>query len=197
MNVAKKIVNILEKRGVKYVFGLPGEENITLVNELHKSDKIDFILVMDERAGVFMANVIGWLSKQPGVVIATLGPGALNMTLSIADAQSHSFPVIAIGAQGDIRDRIRETTQVVDLKGVFQPITKWSEDLVVAESTTELLNKAYNQATSDRKGASFVTIPASLEQEEVGEEMHPVIPSCDSFSKCSVCSNKCCCFRSR
>lgn len=182
MNVAKHIVKVLEERGVKYVFGLPGEENITLVNELHKSEKIEFILVLDERAGVFMANVIGWLSDQPGVAIATLGPGALNMTLSIADAQSHSFPVIAIGAQGDIRDRIRETTQVVDLQSVFQPITKWSEDLVVAESTTELINKAYNQAISERKGASFVTVPASLEQEEVGERVDPVISSPNAAS---------------
>ena len=177
MNVAKQIVKILEERGVKFVFGLPGEENIALINELDKSDKIQFILVMDERAGGFMASVIGWLSNKPGVVIATLGPGALNMTLSIADAQSHSFPVIAISAQGDIRDRIRETTQMVDLKSVFQPITKWSEDLVVAESTTEIINKAYNQSMSDRKGASFVTVPASLEQEDMKEMNHSVIAS--------------------
>ena len=177
MNVAKQIVKILEERGVEYVFGLPGEENIALVNELDKSDKIHFILVLDERAGGFMASVMGWLSNKPGVVIATLGPGALNMTLSIADAQSHSFPVIAISAQGDIRDRIRETTQMVDLKSVFHPITKWSEDLVVAESTTEIINKAYNQSMSDRKGASFVTVPASLEQEDMKEMNHSVIAS--------------------
>lgn len=177
MNVAKQIVKILEERGVKFVFGLPGEENIALVNELDKSDKIEFILVLDERAGGFMASVIGRLSDQPGVILATLGPGALNMTLSIADAQSHSFPVIAISAQGDIRDRIRETTQMENLKSVFQPITKWSEDLVVAESTTELINKAYNQSMSERQGASFVTVPASLEQVEVEERNSVVVPS--------------------
>lgn len=177
MNVAKQIVKILEERGVKFVFGLPGEENIALVNELDKSNKIEFILVLDERAGGFMASVIGRLSDQPGVILATLGPGALNMTLSIADAQSHSFPVIAISAQGDIRDRIRETTQMENLKSVFQPITKWSEDLVVAESTTELINKAYNQSMSERQGASFVTVPASLEQVEVEERNSVVVPS--------------------
>ena len=157
MNVAEQIVNILEARGVKFVFGLPGEENISLVNALHKSEKIKFVLVHDERAAGFMASTIGWLSDQPGVVIATLGPGALNLTLSLTDAQTHSFPVIAIGAQGELRVRIRETTQVVDLKGVFTPITKWSEDLVAVESTTELINKAYNLAMSERKGATFHT----------------------------------------
>lgn len=177
MNVAEQIVNILEGRGVKFVFGLPGEENISLVNALHKSEKIKFILVHDERAAGFMASTIGWLSDQPGVVIATLGPGALNMTLSIADAQTHSFPVIAIGAQGELRDRIRETTQVVDLKSVFKPITKWSEDLVMVESTTEIINKAYNLAMSERKGATFVTIPAPFEQEKLEKPPQHVLES--------------------
>lgn len=177
MNVAEQIVNILEARGVKFVFGLPGEENISLVNALHKSEKIKFVLVHDERAAGFMASTIGWLSDQPGVVIATLGPGALNLTLSIADAQTHSFPVIAISAQGELRDRIRETTQVVDLKGVFTPITKWSEDLVAVESTTELINKAYNLAMSERKGTTFVTIPAPFEQEKLEKSPQQVIES--------------------
>lgn len=177
MIVAGQIVNILEERGVKFVFGLPGEENISLVNALHKSDKIKYILVHDERAAGFMASTIGWLSDQPGVVIATLGPGALNMTLSIADAQTHSFPVIAIGAQADLRSRIRETTQVVDLKAIFEPITNWSEDLVAIESTTEIINKAYNLATAERKGATFVTIPASFEQEELDKPSQNVLES--------------------
>ena len=164
--VAEKIVNILEERGVKYVFGLPGEENIALVNQLDKSDKIKFILVQDERSGAFMASTIGWLSGKPGVVIATLGPGALNMALSIADAQTHSFPLMAIAAQGDLEARVRETTQVVNLKKVFMPITKWSEDLVVLESTSEIINKAYNLSMTDRTGATLVTVPASLEQEK-------------------------------
>lgn len=173
--VAQQIVTILEKRGIKYVFGLPGEENIALVNELDKSDKIKFILVQDERAGAFMAGMVGWLSDQPGVVIATLGPGALNMTLSIADAHTHSFPLIAIAAQGDLKTRVRETTQVVDLKHVFTPITKWSEDLVVIESTSEIINKAYNISMTERKGATFITIPASLEQEQPTDTSETII----------------------
>jgi len=180
MTVAEKIVNILEQRGIQYVFGLPGEENIALVNALHQSKQIDFILVQDERAGAFMASTIGWLSGEPGVIIATLGPGALNMTLSIADAQTHSFPLIAIAAQGELEARVKETTQVVDLKSVFTPITKWSEDLVVAESTTELINKAYNTAMTQRKGASFVTIPASLEQAALDDPSPDLIQSPDT-----------------
>lgn len=177
MNVAEHIVNILEERGVKFVFGMPGEENIALVNALHKSDKIQFILVQDERSGAFMAGTIGWLTGKPGVVIATLGPGALNMVLSVADAHTHSFPLIAIAAQGEIESRIRETTQVIDLKDVYQSITKWSEDLVYVESTTELINKAYNLSVSERKGATFVTIPANLEKESLAESKPQVIAS--------------------
>lgn len=182
MNVAQQIVKVLEARGIQYVFGLPGEENINLIQALDQSEKIKFILVHDERSAGFMASTIGWLSDQPGVVIATLGPGALNLTLSIADAQSHSFPLITIAAQGDLQARIKETTQVVNLKAVFTPITKWSEDLVLAESTTEIINKAYNLATSDRTGVSFVTIPSSLEQKEVDAELPKSISSTDSVS---------------
>ena len=177
MTVAEQIVQILEERGVEYVFGLPGEENIALVNALHKSEKVKFILVQDEQSGAFMAGLVGWLTGKPGVIVATLGPGALNMVLSVADAHTHSFPLIAIAAQGELKDRVRETTQMVDLKSVYTPITKWSEDLVVLESTTEIINKAYNVAMTERKGATFVTIPTSLEQESFGETLQTIIQS--------------------
>jgi len=81
MNVSEQIVRTLEERGVQHVFGLPGEENINLVNDLNKSNKIEFIRVYHEQSGVFMAEMIGWLTGEPGVVISTLGPGALNMTI--------------------------------------------------------------------------------------------------------------------
>ena len=119
MNVAEQIVKTLEERGVKYVFGLPGEENIVLVNALKASQSIHFMMVHDEQAATFMAEMIGWLTNKPGVVIATLGPGALNMVLGVADALTHSFPLIAISAQGGLEDKMKDTTQIIDLQQVF------------------------------------------------------------------------------
>lgn len=177
MNVAEQIVKTLEERGIEYVFGLPGEENIVLVSALNASKKIEFILVHDEQAGAFMAEMIGWLTNKPGVTIATLGPGALNMAVSIADAQSHSFPLIAIVAQASIEDTTKETTQVFDLKQVYAPITKWSENVYTPESTAHMINKAYNLSVSGRPGATFLTVPAPFEQEDVGDSSPVVIPN--------------------
>jgi acetolactate synthase-1/2/3 large subunit len=177
MNVAEQIVETLEERGIEYVFGLPGEENIVLVNALNASEKIQFILVHDEQAATFMAEMIGWLTNKPGVTIATLGPGALNMAVSIADAQSHSFPLIAIAAQAGIEDTTKETTQVFDLKQVYAPLTKWSENVYTPESTAHMINKAYNLSVSGRPGATFLTVPAPFEEEDVGDSSPTVIPN--------------------
>jgi len=175
MIVAEQIVKVLEERGVKFVFGLPGEENINLVNELNASENIQFILVHDEQSAAFMGEVIGWLTGKPGVCVATLGPGALNLVLGAADAQSHSFPLIVLAAQGSLESLSKETTQVVDLKSLYSSVTKWSENLIVAESTAELLNKAYNLAVNGRPGATFLTIPDSLEREKIEDTPYSVI----------------------
>ncbi len=175
MNVAEQIVKTLEVRGVQFVFGLPGEENIALVNALEKSEQIKLVITHDEQAATFMAEVIGWLSDQPGVAIATLGPGALNMAVAVADAHSHSLPIIAISAQGGVTTLHREEKQVVSLTDVFAPITTFSDYLRAPESVSELVNKAYNEATADRTGASFIAIPAPFEQVTLESALPPVI----------------------
>lgn len=191
MNVAEQIVQTLEDRGIKYVFGLPGEENISLVNALNKSNKIEFIVVHHEQSATFMAEVIGGLTNQPGVVISTLGPGAMNMTIGVADATSNSFPIIALSAQGGLEEFGKESNQMVDLKEVFTPITKWAENLYLPESTSEMINKAYNMAVLNRPGATFLAVPETLERELVEENVQAVIsnpkaeiiPSADQIEK--------------
>lgn len=167
MNVAQQIVKTLENRGVKYAFGVPGEENISLITELEKSEKINFIVCSDEQVATFMAWMIGWQSDQPALTLATLGPGALNMSVALADATTHSFPLIAIAAQGEIESLDRETKQVVDLKAAFKPLTKFSAYLSKPAKTAELINKAYNEATTDRPGTVFIGVPSDYEREEI------------------------------
>ncbi|UQS81804.1 acetolactate synthase large subunit [Bombilactobacillus folatiphilus] len=163
MNIAQQIVQILEDRGVKYVFGIPGEENIRIVDAIHDSDKIQFILVRHEQGASFMADVYGRLTGQPGVATATLGPGAINLLLGVADAKTNSTPLIAITAQGGLNRIYKESHQVIDLRAMFQPVTKWSENVYAANATPEIVNKAFNQAVNGRPGPVYLGIPQDIE----------------------------------
>jgi acetolactate synthase-1/2/3 large subunit len=123
-NVAQLLVECLEHEGVEYVFGLPGEENLETIDALVGSS-IRFITTRDERGAAFMADTYGALTGRPGVCLATLGPGAINLMLGIANAQLDSHPLVAITAQAGL-DRInKESHQAVDLIRLFQPIAKW------------------------------------------------------------------------
>src|SRR5512133_154131 len=91
--VAQLIVRCLENEGVQYVFGIPGEENIHLIDAFRDSS-IRFILVRHEQAASFMADIYGRLTGRAGVCAATLGPGAINLLLGTADAQTDSAPLV-------------------------------------------------------------------------------------------------------
>ncbi|MFZ4777791.1 MAG: thiamine pyrophosphate-binding protein, partial [Terrimicrobiaceae bacterium] len=131
--VAQLIVRCLENEGVEYCFGIPGEENIHLVDALSQSS-IRFILVRHEQAGSFMADIYGRLTGKAGVCIATLGPGAINLLLGTADAQTNSVPLVAISAQGGLNRIYKESHQVIDLVTMFKPVTKWSEMVLTPAS---------------------------------------------------------------
>src|SRR5215211_8856182 len=112
--VAKLIVKCLENEGVKYVFGIPGEENIHVMDALNNSS-IRFILVHHEQAASFMADMYGRVTGAAGVCSATLGPGAINLLLGTADAFTDSVPLIALSAQVGVDREYKETHQFVDL----------------------------------------------------------------------------------
>ena len=99
---------------MEYIFGLPGEEIIHLVDALNQSS-IRFILVRSEQAAAFMADMYGRVTGQAGVCLATLGPGAINLLLGVADAQTDSAPLVALSAQVGLGRIYKETHQVVDL----------------------------------------------------------------------------------
>lgn len=98
ISTARLLVKCLENENVRYVFGIPGEENINLIDELNKSEKIHFVLTRHEQGASFMASTYGRLTGIPGVCLATLGPGAINLMLGVADAQTNSTPLVAISA---------------------------------------------------------------------------------------------------
>ena len=115
--VARLLVECLEHEGVEYVFGLPGEENLHTIDALADSS-IRFITTRDERGAAFMADTYGALTGRPGVCLATLGPGAINLMLGIANAHLDSHPLVAITAQAGLNRIDKESHQAVDLDPV-------------------------------------------------------------------------------
>lgn len=174
MNVAEFIVSCLEAEGVEYVFGIPGEENIKLVRAVHASEKIRFILTRHEQAAAFMADIYGRLTGRAGVCTATLGPGAINLLLGVADAQTDSSPLVALSAQVGLDRIYKESHQIVDLVSMFRPVTKWADTVLTPHSAPEMLRKAFHVAQSERPGASYLAIPQDIEAQPMPTGLTPL-----------------------
>ena len=172
-DAARLLVRTLEAEGVEYVFGIPGEENIHFVHAL-KDSSIRYVLVRHEQAAAFMAEIYGRLTGRAGVASATLGPGAINMQLGVADATTNSTPVVAISAQVGLDRIYKESHQIVDLVSLFRPITKWSELAPRAEALPEMVRKAFKTAQTERPGAVYLAIPEDVESAEVSSELGPL-----------------------
>jgi acetolactate synthase-1/2/3 large subunit len=161
--VARLIVRCLENEGVTHVFGIPGEENIHLVEALSASS-IRYVLVRHEQAASFMAEVYGRLTGNAGVCSATLGPGAINLLLGVADATTNSTPVVALSAQVGMNRMFKESHQGIDLVSMFKPVTKWSELIATPDAVPEMIRKAFKLAQTERPGAVYLAVPEDVEK---------------------------------
>ncbi len=170
------MVRCLENEGVECIFGLPGEENIHVMDALRDSS-IRFVLTRHEQGASFMADIYGRLTGKAGVCLATLGPGAINLTLGTADATLDSAPLVAIAGQASVGRLFKESHQNVDLVELFGPITKWASRIVLAETTPEIVRKAFKLAQTERPGATLVVLPEDVAEHEVhGTPMRPAQP---------------------
>ena len=167
MNAAQLLVRCLENEGVRYVFGIPGEETLDLNAALEDSDKIQFVLTRHEQAAAFMADVYGRLSSFPGVCLATLGPGATNLLTGVADAQLDRAPLVAITGQAGLERVHLESHQYVDVVQMFTPVTKWSTRVSVPESVPEVTRKAFRLARLEKPGATHIELPEDVAKEDV------------------------------
>jgi acetolactate synthase-1/2/3 large subunit len=174
--VAKLVVRCLENEGVRYVFGIPGEENIHFIDAVNGSS-IRFILVHHEQAASFMAEMYGRVTGKAGVCSATLGPGAINLLLGTADAYTDSVPLVAISAQVGLNRQYKETHQFVDLVSMFKPVTKWAVEMKVPNAVPEMVRKAFKVAQTERPGSCYLGIPQDLEEMSVSPSLQPLIPS--------------------
>ncbi len=161
MNVAELTVRCLENEGVRVVFGLPGEENIDLMEALGDSG-IRFVLVRHEQGAAFMADVFGRLTGRAGVCLSTLGPGATNLVTGVADAFLDRAPLVAITAQEPLARVHRESHQYLDIPELFQPITKWSARVEAPGAVSEVVRKAFKIAQTEKPGSTHIELPADV-----------------------------------
>ncbi|HEY9862105.1 MAG TPA: acetolactate synthase large subunit [Candidatus Obscuribacterales bacterium] len=161
INTAELLVKCLENEGVRYVFGLPGEENLHMLEALSHSS-IQFITTRHEQGAAFMADVYGRLTGQAGVCLSTLGPGATNLMTGVADANLDRAPLVAITGQvGTDRMHI-ESHQYLDLVAMFAPVTKWNAQIVRPSNTPEIVRKAFKIAETEKPGAVHIDLPENI-----------------------------------
>jgi acetolactate synthase-1/2/3 large subunit len=175
-SVANLVVKCLENEGVKYIFGIPGEENIHFIDALNRSS-IRFILVHHEQSASFMAEMYGRITGKAGVCSATLGPGAINLLLGTADAHTDSVPLVAISAQVDLNRQFKETHQFVDLISMFKPVTKWAAEIKIPSTVPEMVRKAFKVAQTERPGSCYLSIPQDVEGMSVTSSLQPLLRS--------------------
>lgn len=161
MNTAELLVQCLENEGVEYIFGLPGEENLHVLEAL-KHSSIKFITTRHEQGAAFMADVYGRLTGKAGVCLSTLGPGATNLMTGVADANLDGAPLVAITGQvGTDRMHI-ESHQYLDLVAMFAPVTKWNKQIVRPSITPEVVRKAFKRSQSEKPGAVHIDLPENI-----------------------------------
>lgn len=161
MNTADLLVQCLENEDVEYIFGVPGEENLHILEAL-KNSPIRFITTRHEQGAAFMADVYGRLTGKAGVCLSTLGPGATNLMTGVADANLDGAPLVAITGQvGTDRMHI-ESHQYLDLVAMFDPVTKWTRQIVRPSITPEVVRKAFKLAQSEKPGATHIDLPENI-----------------------------------
>ncbi|RAU95397.1 acetolactate synthase large subunit [Mycobacterium colombiense] len=170
---AELIVKCLENEGVSVVFGVPGEENIRLVQAL-ASSSIRYVLTRHEQAASFMAEMYGRVTGRAAVVSATLGPGAINMQLGVADATTNSTPLVAISAQVGHDREFKESHQYVDLVSMFAPITRWSAGVPTARAIPEMVRKAFKVSEAERPAAVYLAVPEHIDADDTDYDLQPL-----------------------
>jgi acetolactate synthase I/II/III large subunit len=164
MKAADLIVQCLANEQVRYVFGLPGEEILDILDSFLDS-RITFIPTRHEQGAAFMADAYGRLTGRAGVCLATLGPGATNLATGVADANLDRAPLVAITGQAG-RDRVhKESHQRVDIVEHFRPLTKWNTRVETAGVIPEVIRKAFKLAESEKPGACHIEVPEDVARE--------------------------------
>jgi acetolactate synthase-1/2/3 large subunit len=165
MKASDLFVKALEAEGVQYVFGIPGEENLDLLESLRTSP-IKLILTRHEQGAGFMAATYGRLTGKAGVCLATLGPGATNFVTAAAYAQLGAMPMMMITGQKPVKLSKQGHFQIVDVVSMMQPLTKYTKQIVAADNIPARVREAFRRAEEERPGATHLELPEDIAHEE-------------------------------
>lgn len=159
---ADLLVECLEAEGCEYVFSVPGEETMDLLDALSRTDRIRHVTTRHEQGAAFMADVHGRLTGRSAVALATLGPGATNLVTGVADAYLDHAPMVALTGQTGSDKLHKEAHQLVDIVRMLEPVTKWNRRIERVETIPEVVRKAFRVATLEKPGPTHIELPEDL-----------------------------------
>lgn len=174
MTGAELLVRCLENEGLDYMFGVPGEENLALLDALLDS-KIHFLQTRHEQGAAFMANIQGRLTGKARACLATLGPGATNLLTGVADANMDRAPLVAITAQAGTERLHKESHQHIDLISLFRPVVKWNAQIISPQVVPEAVRKAFKVAQTEKPGATHLDVPEDVADMEAPADLQPLV----------------------
>jgi len=166
MKASDLLVKCLEEEGVEFIYGVPGEENLDMLESMRTSS-IKLILTRHEQAAGFMAATYGRLTGKAGVCMATLGPGATNLVTAAAYAQLGAMPMIMITGQKPVKTSKQGAFQILDIVDMMKPLTKFTHQLVSGENIPNKVREAFRLALEERPGAAHLEVPEDICEEDV------------------------------
>src|SRR5687767_10287816 len=183
---ARALVDALLREGIDHVFGIPGTQNLAILDALRETPQIRFILTRHEQGAAFMAYGFARARRQPTVVTATEGPGLTNLATGIAAAHKGNVPVISICGIQESLMRDRDATQDIDQTTFMRPITKWAQTIPTPEKVQEFVRKAFRVALAEPQGPTHIDASSEILLERVKSEAIPPeryrntrLPSCN------------------
>ncbi len=186
MRSSDLLVRCLEKEGVRRIFGIPGEENLDVMDSLIDSD-IDFVLTKHECSAAFMAEIAARLSGEPGVCLSTLGPGATNLVTGVADAYLCYTPLIALTGQVRVERAYPPQKQYIDLVELFRPVTKASLSIRAPQRIPTIVRGAFDTAREERPGPVHLELPEDVMRcEAKGEPLPASLPERPEYGRGSL-----------
>ena len=174
MKASDLFVKCLETEGIEYIFGVPGEENADFMMSLEESGQIKFILCRHEQGAAFMAEIYGRLTGEPAGCLGTLGPGATNLITGVADANMDRAPMLVLTGQGSSERLHKESHQVMDVVGMFKPVTKWAQTVLHENTIPEIIRKGIRLIRTEKPGAVLIELPEDIAERDTDKK--PIQP---------------------
>ncbi len=184
MKASDLFIRALEDEGVEYIFGIPGEENLDMLDSLSRSS-IKLVLTRHEQAAGFMAATLGRLTGKVGVSLSTLGPGATNLVTAAAYAQLGGMPMLMITGQKPIKSSKQGQFQIIDVVDMMRPITKYTHQIASGDSIPTQVREAFRQAAEEKPGATHLELP-----EDIAAEDTLRVPIAASFARRPIAESK-------